>query len=491
MCGEHSSLQAAVDELRQSMREKMTENDRLLHEVLRLKEGEGARLNELQSIYKSIIDQYPNAKMPLLRTSEESRKEEQNTPASGSQNLGSEEKFPRFVASVPTSDSILQPTLTAEHPSYFPSFPKRGNSGFSLMGEADESPRLRAAPQRTANQYSCLRNSSFVNSRHPSHTESSESAGRNSFGRDPGLKRVRQFSSKHDAGINAMVVSPKPYRFANGMIATGGIEGNLIVSELQCERQLQNTFFHTVSPHSDAIAALDLSPDQTLALCACTDSTLYLVNLRHKKGDGALKGHAALISGCAFCDSAPPYTQVYSTSLDRSVRMWDLEHGSCLASRLTDSAICCSCKSADRRTIVTGHRDGTVKIWTAEREGCRKVCDERIHEDAVSGIGFSADGMNLISQGRDSALRILEFRTLKILHTLRAAGLYGNPRATPLFSPDQTVVVGSSAANLFCDGKSHLVPVVVDSEPDERPRQRRDSGVGERALGASAPLERP
>ncbi|MHC5732086.1 MAG: WD40 repeat domain-containing protein, partial [Nostoc sp.] len=53
--------------------------------------------------------------------------------------------------------------------------------------------------------------------------------------------------------------------------------------------------------------------------------------------------------------------------------------------------------SADRQTIVSGGRDGTVRLWNLQ--GLPLAQPLRGHEDYVKSVAISADGQTIVSGG--------------------------------------------------------------------------------------------
>ncbi len=65
--------------------------------------------------------------------------------------------------------------------------------------------------------------------------------------------------------------------------------------------------------------------------------------------------------------------------------------------------------SADGRIVVTGRRDGTVRVWDVESGGCLRVLQG--HQRVVQSVCLSADGRRLLSGSQDGEVRLWEVDT--------------------------------------------------------------------------------
>jgi WD40 repeat protein len=81
--------------------------------------------------------------------------------------------------------------------------------------------------------------------------------------------------------------------------------------------------------------------------------------------------------------------------------------------------------SPDGKRIVSGHRDGSVRLWDATT--CRPIGEPMTgHEDGVNSVAFSPDGGRVVSGGSDATVRIWDATT-------------GKPVGQPLTGRDKTV----------------------------------------------------
>jgi WD40 repeat protein len=100
--------------------------------------------------------------------------------------------------------------------------------------------------------------------------------------------------------------------------------------------------------------------------------------------------------------------------VDGSIRMWDLARRVGLRTLRSRTHLktgyaaltTCIAFSPDGRLLAAGHLDGTIDLFDPE-SGFELEVRLR-HEGAVGGLGFTPDGMTLVSGGQDAAMKYWE-----------------------------------------------------------------------------------
>ncbi|KAK3276423.1 hypothetical protein CYMTET_15499 [Cymbomonas tetramitiformis] len=96
---------------------------------------------------------------------------------------------------------------------------------------------------------------------------------------------------------------------------------------------------------------------------------------------------------------------VASGSRDGTVRLWDAATGEEQAVlRGHDQEVLSVAFSADGKTVASGSRDGTVRLWDAAT-GKEQVA-LRGHDQKVLSVAFSADGKTVASGSQDGTVRL-------------------------------------------------------------------------------------
>ncbi|MEH2254524.1 nSTAND1 domain-containing NTPase, partial [Nostoc sp.] len=96
--------------------------------------------------------------------------------------------------------------------------------------------------------------------------------------------------------------------------------------------------------------------------------------------------------------------------------------------------------SGDGQTIVSGGRDGTVRLWN--RQGLPLAEPLRGHENDVSSVAISSDGQTIVSGGSDGTVRLWNSQGLPLTEPLR--GHMGTVTTVAISGDGQTIVSGGS-----------------------------------------------
>lgn len=105
-------------------------------------------------------------------------------------------------------------------------------------------------------------------------------------------------------------------------------------------------------------------------------------------------------------------------SADRSVSIWDFEHGFYTHKFKGHQGVLMSMAfhpDAERFELITGAEDGQVRVWNMESRGCRLLEN---HLSAVTGFAFVDDGEGLVSVGRDKVLNLWNLNTYSLTRTI-------------------------------------------------------------------------
>jgi len=106
--------------------------------------------------------------------------------------------------------------------------------------------------------------------------------------------------------------------------------------------------------------------------------------------------------------------RIVSGSTDKTLRLWDAATGAPIGDPLRghEEAVTSVVFSRDGRRIVSGSRDTTLRLWDAET-GAPIGELMRGHDGGVRTVVFSPDGRRLVSGSDDRTLRFWEVAALR------------------------------------------------------------------------------
>jgi WD40 repeat protein len=126
------------------------------------------------------------------------------------------------------------------------------------------------------------------------------------------------------------------------------------------------------------------------------------------------RGHQKSVTSVAFSADGK---SIVSGSRDRTVRVWDATTGT-QQHILTghEDWVRSVAFSADGKSIVSGSDDGTVRVWDATTGTQQHILTG--HEGYVNSVAFSADGKSIVSGSDDRTVRVWDATTGTQQHIL-------------------------------------------------------------------------
>lgn len=143
----------------------------------------------------------------------------------------------------------------------------------------------------------------------------------------------------------------------------------------------------------------------------------------------------------------PGEKSIITGSADRSLRIWDVSRH--IYTQTTtfrhSSTSNCSDVSGETQSVISGHLDGGVRCWDV-RSGDRVLDIPLLHEGGVTSVQWKPGNNNeILTNGRDSALKVIDARTSAIVKSFRDLGFKTlTNHSSSSFSPDGAYVAAGS-----------------------------------------------
>lgn len=125
-----------------------------------------------------------------------------------------------------------------------------------------------------------------------------------------------------------------------------------------------------------------------------------------------LAGHSKVVG---FLRLSRDATRLFTSSLDKSVRLWSLPDGACLQSVKAGTPVLqltllpsSAGSTADEQRVVMGCGDGTVRVWDPNVKKATKALStlRYTHNEYVGEIRLAVDGSRLLTCARDGGLQL-------------------------------------------------------------------------------------
>jgi WD40 repeat protein len=140
--------------------------------------------------------------------------------------------------------------------------------------------------------------------------------------------------------------------------------------------------------------AVAFSTDSTLLASGGFEGDIQFLSVADGKAGARFHAHRGAVNGIGFLDA----TQMVSAGYDGRIAIWHTS-GKLLQEMRTPSPISHMVVDAQYQRIVTGHKDGAVRVWRLP--GLVLESEHRPHSSEVRSIAWHAASGQLASSGND------------------------------------------------------------------------------------------
>jgi len=152
----------------------------------------------------------------------------------------------------------------------------------------------------------------------------------------------------------------------------------------------------------------------------------------------SFEGHKKYVNDIAI---APSGKRFVSASSDNTLKLWDINSGTCLRTFVGHKdSIYAVAITFDRKYVVSGSDDKTLKLWDINTGKCLRTFEE--HKGWVNCVVITADGKYIVSGSNDKTLKLWDINTGKCLRTFEGHGDW--IRGVDVTSDGKYVVSGSN-----------------------------------------------
>jgi WD40 repeat protein len=169
--------------------------------------------------------------------------------------------------------------------------------------------------------------------------------------------------------------------------------------------------------HSSGVWDVAVTPDGQKVVSGGSDKTIKVWDLATGQCLATFEGHTDIVYGVTV---TPDGKYIVSGSKDNTLKLWDLALGECLRTfaghtKETYKAVV----TPDGKRLVTGSQDETLKIWDIASGQCLRTLFGHTDQIGVHAIAVTPDGNKMVSGSHDYTMKVWDLSVGRCLATLR------------------------------------------------------------------------
>ena len=187
------------------------------------------------------------------------------------------------------------------------------------------------------------------------------------------------------------------------------------------------------------INSVEFSKDDAEILCGCVDKSVKIFDSFNGKLIRELSKNTDSVN---FACYSPDFLLILTGSEDGYGVIFDKSSGDFLKKLSVGSPVTCGCFSPDSKRILLGSQDKKVRIWGKAGWDLIKTVD--CHENCVTSLSFSNNGIYFMTSSRDQTMKIWDFAGKRLCKTFMGHKNWVN---SACFSPDDNFILSGSQDN--------------------------------------------
>lgn len=241
----------------------------------------------------------------------------------------------------------------------------------------------------------------------------------------------------HEDQVKAVAFSPD-----GSLVATASHDQTLRIWDARSAALL-----HTLTGHGKKVQGVIFSPDGERLASSSVDGTVIIWDVASGRQRLTLKGHRAPVEGLAFNQDG---SLLATASDDGTAKIWHAVSGDELLTLTghTDKVKTIALSPyGNGARVVTGSKDGTVRIWEISDVRSQSFVTTRIlrgHSDEVGGVAFSRDGTLLVTASEDGTAKVWDMTNPTRGHELFRFTAHTAPIEDLVYSSDGTLLATAS-----------------------------------------------
>ena len=236
---------------------------------------------------------------------------------------------------------------------------------------------------------------------------------------------------------NKVITSINFNNFGSSFITTGA---DYIVRVYDAAKTIETNVF---SGFSSSVTEACFDHTEQLLFAGSLDKSAKLWSLKNNKLINTFTGHIDYIN-CVKSLNAQQHGLTGSS--DRTIREWDYNTKSMVRKFNCISACHSLAIAPDDSYILSGHMDGTVKLW-ASNDKPEKVFD--LHEDKVLQIKMIKNDQ-ILTLGKDETIKLFDLRKEQPIYTINSSKIPQYCESSIGVSPDKKYfAVGSTKGTIY------------------------------------------